>query len=50
MAILNPVIGSSYLVDEILSPVTARPPLDRTLETEHGHRLETEDGKALEIE
>jgi len=46
----SPILGSKYMIDDILGPVFPAPPLAQILETESGQRLETESGDPIELE
>ena len=45
----SPILGAKHMIDDILGPITPLPPLDQTLQTAGGLRIETAAGEPIEI-
>ena len=45
----SPILGSKHMIDDILGPVFPLPPLDETIQTADGVRIETSGGEVIEI-
>ena len=46
----SPILGSTYMIGDILGPVFPIPPLDELMETEAEEIMYTEDGEPMELE